>query len=185
MLHLDTAWLHAVRQEYRASTYRFETESVQLISERKVYQHFCRLNQLLFSIADAHEKEASLIEFIGNCDARQALHLNVPTTAAHLAQRLAPVFDLLQRETAIGIALSDLAHLAGLSRYQLIRAFRSTTGLTPHAWQINQRIHRAREYIRAGKSLADIAYRLGFADQAHFQRAFKAHVGITPGRFRV
>jgi len=29
-----------------------------------------------------------------------------------------------------------------------------------------------------------VALRLGFADQAHFQRVFKAHTGVTPGSFR-
>src|SRR3546814_7161241 len=85
---------------------------------------------------------------------------------------------------ARGTTLSDLAQLAGMSRYQLIRAFRSTTGMTPHAWQLNQRVNLAREWIREGEGIADVAYRLGFADQAHFPRVFKAHTGITPGRFR-
>ncbi|WP_353850463.1 helix-turn-helix domain-containing protein [Janthinobacterium sp.] len=29
-----------------------------------------------------------------------------------------------------------------------------------------------------------MAHELGFADQSHFQRVFKAHAGITPGRYR-
>ncbi|WP_176518330.1 AraC family transcriptional regulator, partial [Pseudomonas faucium] len=33
-------------------------------------------------------------------------------------------------------------------------------------------------------ALAEVAYRLGFADQSHFQRVFKAHVGVTPGQYR-
>ena len=74
--------------------------------------------------------------------------------------------------------------MAGMSRYQLIRAFRAATGMTPHAWQLNQRINQARERIRAGEGISEVAYGLGFADQAHFQRVFKAHAGITPGRYR-
>ena len=49
-----------------------------------------------------------------------------------------------------GRQLAELAALAGLSRYQLIRAFRRATGMTTHAWQINQRVNMARERLRAG-----------------------------------
>jgi len=35
-----------------------------------------------------------------------------------------------------------------------------------------------------GLALAEVAYQLGFADQSHFQRVFKAHVGVTPGQYR-
>ena len=74
--------------------------------------------------------------------------------------------------------------MAGLSRYQMIRLFRAATGLTPHAWQLNQAINQARTRLQAGDALADVAADLGFADQSHFQRIFKAHTGITPGRYR-
>jgi len=70
-----------------------------------------------------------------------------------------------------------------MSRYQLIRAFRAVTGMTPHAWQLNQRINLARERIRGGDRISDVAQHLGFADQAHFQRVFKAYAGVTPGCF--
>jgi AraC-like DNA-binding protein len=80
--------------------------------------------------------------------------------------------------------LAELAALAGLSRYQLIRAFRRATGMTPHAWQVNQRVNLARDRLRAGEAIAEVAYGLGFADQSHFQRVFKAHAAVTPARYR-
>ncbi|MNN80835.1 Transcriptional activator NphR [compost metagenome] len=82
------------------------------------------------------------------------------------------------------LTLGELAALAGMGRYQLIRAFRAVTGLTPHAYQLNQRINLARDWLRRGTPVADIAYGLGFADQSHFQRVFKAHTGVTPGLYR-
>ena len=81
-------------------------------------------------------------------------------------------------------SLVELARMAHMSRYQLIRAFRTATGMTPHAYQLNIRINQARDWLRQGAELADIAYRLGFADQSHFQRIFKAHAGVTPGLYR-
>ena len=82
------------------------------------------------------------------------------------------------------LRLDELAALAGMSRYRLLRAFRAVYGMTPHAWQIDRRIVRARHLLDAGMSLAETALALGFADQSHFQRAFKQRVAATPGEYR-
>ncbi|WP_159917125.1 AraC family transcriptional regulator [Pantoea sp. 18069] len=181
MLHLDAAWLQAVRAEYASEA--GGGESIRIVAAPAVYARFCRLNALLFSAADAQDKEAALIEFVGETDTAQGLRIDSGASARR-SEQLQPVLDFLRNASAIHTDLGDLARLAGTSRYQLIRAFRAATGMTPHAWQLNRRINLAREHIRAGEGLADVAYRLGFADQAHFQRVFKAHAGITPGRFR-
>ncbi|WP_240651316.1 MULTISPECIES: AraC family transcriptional regulator [unclassified Variovorax] len=60
--------------------------------------------------------------------------------------------------------LSDLAAMAGLSRYQVLRRFEKTYGVPPHAWLLQQRAERARGLIRRGESLADAAAASGFAD---------------------
>ena len=183
MLHLDANWLRAVRQEY-AHASAIDAEPVRIVTSPAAYARFCRLNDLLFSDADAHDKEAALIEFIGDCDTEQGLRIDAPNVPSHLAEQIRPTLDCLRASPSASIALDVLARLAGMSRYQLIRAFRAVTGMTPHAWQLNLRINLARAQMRKGDSLADVALRLGFSDQAHFQRVFKAHAGVTPGRFR-
>jgi AraC family transcriptional regulator len=42
----------------------------------------------------------------------------------------------------------------------------------------------AAELARGGKPLAEIAAGAGFADQSHFTRIFRRHVGTTPARYR-
>lgn len=84
------------------------------------------------------------------------------------------------RET---LSLNELAREGGLSRYHLLRAFRRWTGMTPHAWQLDLRIQQARRLLREGMPLAETALHLGFADQSHFQRAFKQRVAATPGEY--
>lgn len=185
MLHLDASWLYSIRQEYvRAGDEHRDAEPIRIVREPMVYQRFCHLNALLFSHADLCDKEAALIEFIGDCDGAEGLRIGMPESFAHQVGPLAPVLDFLRQAGAAGVCLGELANMAGMSRYQLIRAFRAATGMTPHAWQLNQRINQARERIRAGEGISEVAYCLGFADQAHFQRVFKAHAGITPGRYR-
>ena len=184
MLHLDVAWLRTVRREYAMAGAADDDEPVRVLREPAAYARFCGLNALLFSDADRQEKEAALIEFIGDADAAQGMAIDAAPQSSCLSDRISPALELLRKEPADNAPLAHLARLAGMSRYQVIRAFRAVTGLTPHAWQLNQRVNLARERIRAGESLVDVAYALGFADQAHFHRVFKAYAGITPGGFR-
>ena len=79
--------------------------------------------------------------------------------------------------------LAELAAVAGLSRFELVRCFRSGTGLTPHAYQVNLRIGRARELLAAGMAPAQVAAQCGFCDQPHLTRAFRRLVGVTPARY--
>lgn len=180
MLHLDAGWLDALKFESCAE----KQECVVLTSDISTYLRFCQLNTLLFSAASVNEKETALIEFIGDYDSSRQGMIAVPMTPAFASRRLKTVMDSLQHDQAGMQSLVELALMAGMSRYQLIRAFRTATGMTPHAYQLNIRINQARDWLRQGAELADIAYRLGFADQSHFQRVFKAHAGVTPGLYR-
>ncbi|MEJ8571836.1 AraC family transcriptional regulator [Microbaculum marinum] len=92
--------------------------------------------------------------------------------------------DYLDGHYADDVDLATLAGVAGLSRFHLIRAFRKETGLTPHAWLTDRRIRAARPLLTAGRTPGEVALECGFADQSHLTRAFKARVGVTPGRFR-
>ncbi|QLF92629.1 helix-turn-helix transcriptional regulator [Pseudomonas sp. ABC1] len=182
MLHLDAAWLRGVRQEYLQDE-ASSGEPVRILSDKALYTDFCRLNTVLFSQAEVADKEAALIEFIGDSDRISGLSIDA-SASVRQSGRLDAVLALLRREPAVARSLDELADAAGMSRYRLLRAFRARTGMTPHAWQVNQRINVARDLLQGGQALAQVALHLGFADQAHFQRAFKAHTGVTPGLYR-
>ena len=82
------------------------------------------------------------------------------------------------------VSLEALAAETGLTAYHLIRVFSAETGLTPHAWLVDRRVHAAANRLRRGEPLAEVAQACGFADQSHLTRAFKARIGVTPGRYR-
>lgn len=82
------------------------------------------------------------------------------------------------------IRLEDLCAVANLSEAYLIRAFEQHYHMTPHAWLVNRRIQHGQAQLRSGEPIADIAQQSGFADQAHFQRAFKKHLAVTPGQYK-
>ena len=92
--------------------------------------------------------------------------------------------DYLAAHVDQPVDLKTLAGVAGLSGYHLIRVFRKATGLSPHAWLVDRRVHLAAQLIRAGEPLSLVAGRCGFSDQSHLTRLFKARLGVTPGQYR-
>jgi AraC-like DNA-binding protein len=89
----------------------------------------------------------------------------------------------LQDDPARPVTLAALASLSGLSRFHFLRSFARATGLTPHAFQVQARLHLARRLILAGQPLADVAAEAGFADQSHLTRLFARSYGMPPGRY--
>lgn len=80
-------------------------------------------------------------------------------------------------------SLADLADICGLSRFQFLRSFARTTGLTPHAYMLQRRIELARRLIMRGLPLAEAAAECGFFDQSHMNRHFTRILGVTPGAY--
>jgi AraC-like DNA-binding protein len=134
--------------------------------------------------------EAGLEGEVAFCTALEQLlrrHAAPTGTARRVARsdaRMNQVRDLLLDRLADNLRLDDLADVAHLSRFHLIRLFRQRYGLTPFAYQRNLRVERARDAIRHGESLAAAAAEFGFADQSHLGRAFRAVMGATPGQYR-
>jgi AraC-like DNA-binding protein len=103
-----------------------------------------------------------------------------------LTQRqLQQVTDFISDNLAQPVRLSQLAALAGLSSSQFGRAFKTSTGTTPHKWQLASRIESAKQRLSEGRSsLVEIALDAGFSEQSHFSRAFRASTGASPSVWR-
>jgi AraC-like DNA-binding protein len=93
--------------------------------------------------------------------------------------------EMLLAKSDGNVSIEAIANACNLSRSYFIRAFRETTDRTPHQWQLERRIERARDLLRhSDASLAEIATACGFADQSHFTRTFSQLVGVPPGAWR-
>jgi AraC family transcriptional regulator len=98
---------------------------------------------------------------------------------------LSRVIDYIDQNLARQISLSDLAAVAGLSRFHFNRAFKKALGQTPYQYVLDRRIERGRRLLAEhALSLEQVAVAVGFREAAHFQKAFKAREGITPMTFR-
>jgi AraC-like DNA-binding protein len=92
--------------------------------------------------------------------------------------------QLLDAERTRVVHSHELEAITGLTRYDLARQFRLVLGTSPYRYLLMRRLELARAQLHRGRALADVALETGFADQAHFTRAFRNAFGLTPGRYR-
>jgi AraC-like DNA-binding protein len=91
--------------------------------------------------------------------------------------------EALEARVSEAPSLVQLAAELGTNRFVLMREFKRSYGITPHAFLMRLRIERARDRLARGADIVAVAIELGFADQAHFTRLFKRVVGTTPARY--
>jgi AraC-like DNA-binding protein len=117
-------------------------------------------------------------------------HQGAPTRIAPIKGGLAPwqlrrVEDMINERLAEDVSLAELASATDLSKSHFARAFRKSTGLPPHKYQLNARVERAKYLLRRGDlTLAEVGLECGFCEQSHFTRAFHRIVGVSPGAWR-
>jgi len=100
-------------------------------------------------------------------------------------RKLSRVQELIESSLDANLTLRELAAEVGYSRSHFLRAFRETTGVTPHRYVLNRRVERARRLLgQADMSISQVAHRCGFSSQAHLTLAFRKVCGLTPGEYR-
>ncbi len=183
MLFIDTGWLGQLQTEmFGPSAEDYCPFRNDFQTETACYQGFDQLYQRLLDGSQPLAAESELIEFICPLLEGKPITLNERHKCLPELDRIS---ELIRDRLEDNLTLEELSEVSGFSRYQLIRLFRKHYGLPPHAWQLDQRIRRARQLLKqSNASLGEIAQQLGFADQAHFQRHFRQRTALTPGQFQ-
>jgi AraC family transcriptional regulator len=79
----------------------------------------------------------------------------------------------------------ELGHACGVSARHFIRAFRQSTGRTPHQWLMQERALKAQKLLEhSDKTLAEVSAICGYANQSHFCRVFLKCFGKSPAMAR-
>ncbi len=115
--------------------------------------------------------------------AEELLRLRLPA----MPPAIAAMRDLVERlATDPSITrVEQAAALAGMEIRQLQRHFRDAVGVSPKRVIRRYRMHEAAARLAGAEApeLAALAIELGYYDQAHFARDFKAIVGCSPGDY--
>ncbi|MGL4235326.1 AraC family ligand binding domain-containing protein [Tabrizicola sp.] len=156
-------------------TGRQEEFAFPVLRQPGLAERFRRLFRAVRDPAQGLATEAELVVLSAALDDRP----NRPAPPAGVTRAL----EALQDDPARPVSLADLAAMAGLTQFHFLRSFAKATGLTPHAFQMQARLHLARRLIASGQPLSAAAAEAGFADQSHLTRLFSRSYGMSPGRY--
>jgi AraC family transcriptional regulator len=153
-------------------------------------------SRLLMSAADALEGNETLDALFRHqltdllATRLLAAHAGAPTTFQPITGGLSPMtlrsaIERLRSGVDTDVSLAALASDAGLSRFHFCRAFKESTGLSPHAWLRQHRLEQAMNMLRdTDASVVSVAAALGYASQTAFAAAFRKLTGETPSDWR-
>lgn len=95
------------------------------------------------------------------------------------------VCDFIRANLSRDVTLTELARLCGLSTSHFATAFRISTGLPPHKYQLACRMDLAKAMLAdPAIPIIDIAFKTGFSTPSAFAAAFRRELGVTPRDFR-
>jgi AraC-like DNA-binding protein len=97
-----------------------------------------------------------------------------------LARRLR---ELLDEAVVSGVTLGEASRVLGAHPSHLVRSFSRAYGLAPHRYLTSRRVDLARRMLLDGQRAAEVAVAVGFHDQPHLTRHFRALLGTTPDAF--
>ena len=99
--------------------------------------------------------------------------------------RLNRVREYIEQNLENNVSLAALAEVAGISLYHFAKAFKQSTGATPHQYVLARKIDRAKQLlVDPNRSVLEASARTGFVDQSHFTKIFRRVVGVTPTEYR-
>jgi transcriptional regulator GlxA family with amidase domain len=98
---------------------------------------------------------------------------------------LAELVDWVQEHLAEPLTVADLATRAVMSPRTFARRFVATTGTTPHAWLLAQRLQLAETLLETTDLPVDaVAARSGFGSPDTLRHHFATRRGVSPAAYR-
>lgn len=175
MLYIKKAWFKDLLSEV-AFPHKLLVKSLESKEVKKVQAIF---NQLKSNISALEKEEIliQLIEYLFNIENCFIFNEEIISNNDLACEKIKQFININFLEK---IYLEQLSELCGLSRYYIIRLFKQKHDITPHAYQISCRMNYAKEEMNKGREVTMIAHEIGFYDQSHFSKAFKAYFGVTP-----
>ncbi len=93
--------------------------------------------------------------------------------------------DYIRAHYQEDIGFKDIADQLDMSPYHFARMFKHSTQESPHQCIMRLRIESAKKMlIESDKSIADIAFEVGYKSQSYFTTRFALLAGMTPAAFR-
>lgn len=154
------------------------------IADHTLFQQLTHLHsQLDNPLASQLAKDSLPIEYFSHLLTHYGKVREQPVTKLG-SKDLRQLRDYFMAHLDQKVSLDNLAALCNLSPSQLLRQFKKATGITPYAWLARLRLEHAMALLKAGFSSTEVAYHVGFYDQAHFANTFKHTFGLAPSQIK-
>lgn len=99
--------------------------------------------------------------------------------------RLRRVDEFLRANLSAAISLDDIANVAGVSRFHLVRLFKQSHNETPFRRLTRMRMDEAaRRLVNSRETVTAIGFACGYENPAHFASAFSRLFGMSPRQYR-
>ncbi|MFG1683641.1 helix-turn-helix domain-containing protein [Nonomuraea sp. NPDC049269] len=126
-------------------------------------------------------RETQMLEFVSRL-ARQSYGAEGRRDTAQRVPETLRAY--LRANLSRNVTLDELSAVTELSKYRLVRVCTAWFGLPPHKLHLRLRLDRARQLLRRGTGIAEVAYETGFHDQPHLTRVFARTYGMTPALYQ-
>lgn len=186
MLYPDAQVLQAVASEMSGRHRDIPFFAEPVIDDPDLAALILKAHTLLEMPSTPLERESRLLPVLAHLIERHAdAHPSRPQRQprAQPAPAVWRVRDYLAEHYADAVTLDELAALAGLSPFHLLRTFSAAVGMPPHVYLTQVRVARAKNLLAVGLPIAEVAALTGFVDQSHLTRHFKRTVGVAPGQY--
>lgn len=186
MLYIDTKWCKKIQKNIFNTIDEFIPINQAAIYNEKLFQEFISLNYILLNKDILlMEKEEKLYNFFYNFFS----NLNFNKEKKDIQQDYSPntiekAKKYIKDNYSKNITIQEISNYIGLSDYYFIRSFKKFTGMTPHAFLLNEKIISAKKLLSQDYEIVDVALEVGFYDQSHFNKVFKQYVAATPFEYK-
>jgi AraC-like DNA-binding protein len=145
---------------------------------------FARLAQLFLKQEDSLQQEQAFFDTMecllsGSSPAEHTSGSHYPD------KRVTSLTEYIRAHFSEDITLRTLAGIVNLDPYHVLRIFKHSLGLTPYDYLLALRTEKARQQLRKGHKVQDVAQACGFYDASHLNRAFYKITAVSPKMFRL
>lgn len=151
-----------------------------VITDSSLMASMERMLQLAAADDDGELAKEAALELAHRLAIREIEGQTAASKAREAARR---VRSRLEADISQPMKLGELAAAEGLSEYALIRAYSREYSITPLQHLLSLRVEEACALLARGMAPGAVAACLGFSDQAHLTRVFKARTALTPGAY--
>lgn len=154
-----------------------------IINDKKLIKQF---NLIFSSLSDKSSRltlETMVYNFLVQLTLNSKINQSVIQTKK-AKKSLLSAKEFINAYASKEISLEHLSKVIGMSKYHLIRQFQASFGITPHQYQIQSRIQKAKCLLKSGEQPSNVALECGFFDQSHMNSHFKKALGTTPYQYQ-